>query len=110
MTSREEGGPKAILESAATGVPVVSTRVGMAPDVIEDGTTGYLVDVEDTATTVQHAARLLADEHLRSEIAAAARAAIDPYDWRHVGNRHYRDVYAPLLGHEQLPRRMAQSL
>src|SRR3990172_5673031 len=33
ITSREEGGPKGILEAMASGVPLVSTRVGMAEDV-----------------------------------------------------------------------------
>ena len=57
MTSREEGGPKAILECAATGVPLVSSRVGMAPDVITDGATGFLVEVGDTVATVQNPPR-----------------------------------------------------
>jgi glycosyltransferase involved in cell wall biosynthesis len=47
VASRQEGGPKAVLEAMASGVPVVSTRVGQAQELIEDGVNGYLVDVED---------------------------------------------------------------
>ena len=45
--SRQEGGPKAVLESMAAGVPLVTTRVGQAPELVEDGANGSLVDVED---------------------------------------------------------------
>jgi glycosyltransferase involved in cell wall biosynthesis len=47
VPSRDEGGPKAVLESMASGVPVVSTRVGQAADLIVHGENGYLADVED---------------------------------------------------------------
>ncbi len=47
VTSRQEGGPKAVLESMAAGIPLVSTRVGQASDLITHGVNGWLVDVED---------------------------------------------------------------
>lgn len=97
VTSREEGGPKAILEGAATGVPVISTRVGMAPDVIENGVTGILVDVEDVEGMVTQAGGLLANVRARSEIAASARARIAAYDWPKIAETHYEKIYQPLL-------------
>jgi glycosyltransferase involved in cell wall biosynthesis len=48
VTSRQEGGPKAVLESMATGVPLVSTRVGQAVDLIEHGRNGWLAQVADS--------------------------------------------------------------
>jgi len=56
VASRQEGGPKALLEAMATGVPVVSTRVGQAQDVIEDGIDGWLVEVEDAEALASRAA------------------------------------------------------
>ncbi len=47
VTSRDEGGPKAVLESMATGVPLVTTRVGQAADLVRTGENGWLCDVED---------------------------------------------------------------
>jgi glycosyltransferase involved in cell wall biosynthesis len=47
VTSRQEGGPKAILESMASGVPLVTTRVGQAMDLVCHGENGFMVDVED---------------------------------------------------------------
>ncbi len=47
VTSRQEGGPKAVLESMASGVPLVTTRVGQAMDLVRSGKNGFMVDVED---------------------------------------------------------------
>lgn len=47
VASREEGGPKAILESMASGIPLVSTPVGQAVDLIEDGKNAWLVEPDD---------------------------------------------------------------
>ncbi len=47
IASRQEGGPKAALEAMATGVPLVTTRVGQAADLVEDGANGWMVEVED---------------------------------------------------------------
>ena len=47
ISSRDEGGPKALLESFASGVPVVSTKVGQAADLIVNGQNGFLSDKDD---------------------------------------------------------------
>jgi glycosyltransferase involved in cell wall biosynthesis len=47
IPARQEGGPKSVLESMASGVPLVSTRVGQATAIVEDGVNGWLVEVED---------------------------------------------------------------
>jgi glycosyltransferase involved in cell wall biosynthesis len=47
VPARQEGGPKGVLEAMASGIPVASTRVGQATELIADGVNGRLVDVED---------------------------------------------------------------
>jgi glycosyltransferase involved in cell wall biosynthesis len=47
VPSRQEGGPKGVLEAMAGGVPVVTTRVGQAMDLVRHGENGWMVDVED---------------------------------------------------------------
>lgn len=47
VASRQEGGPKAVLESMASGVPLVTTRVGQAMDIVRHGVNAWMTDVED---------------------------------------------------------------
>jgi glycosyltransferase involved in cell wall biosynthesis len=47
VASRQEGGPKGVLEAMAAGVPVVTTNVGQAPDLVVDGENGWIVPVDD---------------------------------------------------------------
>ena len=47
VPAREEGGPRAILESMASGIPLITTRVGQAIDLVKHGENGWMVNVED---------------------------------------------------------------
>jgi glycosyltransferase involved in cell wall biosynthesis len=47
ITSREEGGPRALLESMICSIPVVTTNVGMAHDLVKHNFHGWKVDSED---------------------------------------------------------------
>jgi glycosyltransferase involved in cell wall biosynthesis len=82
VSSRDEGGPKAVLESMATGVPLVTTRVGQAADLVCDGQNGWLRDIEDAenlAAAAVHVARAPAAELGR--VAAAARKTAESCSW-----------------------------
>ena len=48
VPSRQEGGPKGVLEAMASGVPLVTTRVGQAMDIVRHGENGWMTDVEDS--------------------------------------------------------------
>jgi glycosyltransferase involved in cell wall biosynthesis len=52
ITSREEGGPRAILETMASGIPLVTTRVGQAEDLVLHGENGWIVNVDDVKMLV----------------------------------------------------------
>ena len=60
VTSRDEGGPRAALEAMATGVPLVSTRVGQAGDLVRDGANGWLAAVDDVDALVEASERVAA--------------------------------------------------
>jgi glycosyltransferase involved in cell wall biosynthesis len=96
--SRDEGGPAGVLEGMASGVPVVSTRSGMAPDVIRDGVSGYVTDVDDVDALAARVGQLAEDAALRSRMGVAGRDAIVPYDWRGLARRYADELYLPLLG------------
>ena len=65
VASRQEGGPKAILESMASGVPIVSTRVGQAPDLIRHRENGGLGDVGDAEALAEFTRAALEPESRR---------------------------------------------
>ena len=65
VSSREEGGPKAILESMASGVPLVTTKVGQANDLIKHEQNGWIVQPEDPEALAFWAEKAL---HNRSEL------------------------------------------
>ena len=95
VTSREEGGPMALMESMASHVPVVSTPVGMAPDLIEDGVTGWLAAI-DAEAIAQAALGALARPEPEA-VLIAARAKVLCCDWQVVADSHWTQVYRPLM-------------
>ena len=71
LTSDNEGMPVALIEAASIGTPAVTTRVGSAGEVVEDGVTGFVTDVDSSALAAA-AIRLLDDDALRSSMGHAA--------------------------------------
>ncbi|MEE4189771.1 MAG: glycosyltransferase family 4 protein, partial [Roseobacter sp.] len=71
---RWEGFGLTPLEAMACGVPVVATRVGAFEELIVEGKTGHLVEIEDTEAMIRHVSELMRDDAMRAEYSAAARA------------------------------------
>jgi len=97
VASRAEGGPKAILESMATGVPVVSTKVGMAPDVIKAGYNGLLAEVEDEGTLSEKAAKIIEDKSAVKRLVNNALDTVKDYSWENIAKEYYERIYARFL-------------
>jgi glycosyltransferase involved in cell wall biosynthesis len=62
-----------IAEAMAAGKPVVATRVGGIPELVEDGVTGFLVERKDHVAMAQSILRLLKDGALRQQMGRAGR-------------------------------------
>jgi L-malate glycosyltransferase len=75
LPSEQESFGLAALEAMACEVPVVASRVGGVPEVVDDGVTGFLSAVGDVDKMADDAARLLTDVTLRSEMGQRARAS-----------------------------------
>ncbi len=68
VSSREEGGPKAVLESMASGIPLVTTRVGQAMDLVTHRKNALMVNPEDFEGLAFCGEEILADTQLRERI------------------------------------------
>lgn len=66
----------ASLEAMATGLPVITTRVGGIPDIVRDGTTGYLIEPGDYDAMKERLELLISSPDLRRALGIAARADV----------------------------------
>jgi glycosyltransferase involved in cell wall biosynthesis len=73
VASRQEGGPKAVLESLAAGVPLVTTRVGQVPELLTDGEDGLLANVDDAEALTAAVLRIQVDAALAGRLRTAGR-------------------------------------
>lgn len=78
LSSWNEGSPVSLIEAMAAGCPVVATRVGGVPDVVDDGVHGHLVGAGDPAGLATAIAGLLGDPHRRHAMGQAGRARVSP--------------------------------
>lgn len=68
-----EMSPVNILEAQSAGLPVVASRVGGVPNIIIDGKTGLLFDVDSAADAASKLEMLIKDESLRKFIGSSGR-------------------------------------
>lgn len=79
ITSRTEGLPRALLESLAAGVPVVSTDVGGIHELIKNGRNGFLSDEGDIESLVADVIRILDFPGKTKELIAHVDEDIEPF-------------------------------
>jgi len=80
LSSYLEGLGTSVLDAQAAGVPVVATRVGGVPEMVEDGVTGLLVPARDPAALAEAILGVLADPVAAQARAARARGAVEAFD------------------------------
>nr|PIE37394.1 MAG: hypothetical protein CSA54_01435 [Gammaproteobacteria bacterium] len=71
-----DGIPNVIAEAMALGVPVVTTRVSAIPELVEDGVSGCLVEVDDVAAFADRLRRLAVDRELVATLSSGAREKV----------------------------------
>jgi len=91
LTSRSEGMPQAAIEAAVSGLPIVASRVGGLPELIEDGRTGLLFPVGDDRALASALEQLLAHPDRARRIGQAARQhAVGRFDISRMADDYHR--------------------
>jgi glycosyltransferase involved in cell wall biosynthesis len=68
LTSFNEGTPVSLIEAQAANKPIVSTRVGGIADIVIEGQTALLADIQNTEIFCGHLLRLVEDDELRKQM------------------------------------------
>ena len=99
LPSQREGLPISVLEAQAAGVPVIGSEIPGMTEIIEDGTTGFIVRSDDAAGYADRLTLLHRQTDLAGRLRAAATARVrSEYGWATFEQRVF-DVYQDLDGH-----------
>lgn len=87
VPSKHEAFGLVVLEAWCAGKPVVATRVGGLPELVEDAVTGRLVPPGDVSALADAVADLLGDAGERARLGKAGSAKASEFEWGNVGSR-----------------------
>ncbi len=93
------------LEAMAFGLPVVATRWRGIPSIVDEGETGFLVEIRDPHAVADRLATLAGDEELRQRMSVAARRKFErEYSW----SRHAARMRVAILQTAGVPQPVSQ--
>jgi len=98
LPSLTEGLPMALLEAMAAKKPVVATKVGAVPKVIQDGHSGYLVEPGDEEGLTKAITGLLENPQRAFKMAENAYEIVRKHFSSHGMAEKYEQVYREVLG------------
>lgn len=113
LFSRQENSPTIIAQAMAAGKPVVATRVGSVPEMVNDGESGFVVESDDETAMAERMLTLLEDQELCLRMGARghelALARFDPEEvarqtvhaYRIALNSQQLDASSPVKGHDR---------
>ncbi len=97
MSSEREGGPSSVVEAFFHKTPVISTKVGVVDEVIEDGVNGFSVEVGDYKSLAEKVVRFKENENLQEEFPKKSYEIFQKqFTAEQLGKNTY-NVYADLL-------------
>jgi glycosyltransferase involved in cell wall biosynthesis len=79
LPSHREGCPGAILEAYSAGLPVVATKVGGIPEIVDDGNSGILVPLKDVDALAEAMARLASSGEEMKRLREGAARTVNFY-------------------------------
>ncbi|MBW1855199.1 MAG: glycosyltransferase family 4 protein [Deltaproteobacteria bacterium] len=95
--SRYESFGQPLLEAAAAGLPIISTPVGVARDIVKNGKTGYLIEYNNP-TMLAERVTTLSDEYTRNNCSRAIRELVkNNYAWDDIIEKYIALYQEPML-------------
>lgn len=86
-TTNFDNTPLSLIEAMALGLPIVSTKAGGIPFLIDDGKDGILVEKEDVDGMVNAIKNYIESPVKTNKTANNARQKVEKFDWNHVKNK-----------------------
>lgn len=87
---------KVITEAMASGLPVITTEIAGASELIDNQKDGFVIDKPEDVNTIQHYISLLYNESYRNEVSKAARRKAEKYSLENYF-QNYLDIYKCIL-------------
>lgn len=98
LSSRYEGMPNALMEAMSLGIPCISTDCDMGPaELIEDGTNGYLVPVDDINSITQKIEYLISNENQRKYISDNSKKINETHSIEKIYSK-YLEYFEEVMG------------
>lgn len=102
-TSENESFGLTIAEAMSCGVPVVATRVGGVPEVVEDGVTGHLAALGDIQCLAQGAIRILSNRKTFEAFSKAGRERVLKHFTTGIISKQYEALYEETMASTSNP-------
>ena len=103
VSSNNEGTPVSAIEAMAAGCPVVATRVGGLPDIVQDGETGYLVPAKQSQPLAAAMLELIRDSQRAKQMGRSAQCSVKETFALDRLLRDTENLYEELLTSERVP-------
>jgi glycosyltransferase involved in cell wall biosynthesis len=97
LPSRWEGFGISIVEAMAMGLPVVATRVGGIPEIVDDGRTGFLIEKDDVHALADKILYLLKNPPVRKEMGEKGKERYESLFMATTMSRQYQEIYNSVL-------------
>lgn len=97
LPSRWEGLPLVIIEAMFAGLPIVASRVGGIPELVQENVNGFLVPRSDSAALSQALKMLIADKSLREQMGQMSRQRALQKFTMHRMIEEYKKLYREML-------------
>lgn len=98
LPSRFEPFGISLLEAMASEMPVVASRVGGVPEIVQEGVTGLLFEPENDESLADRVEQVLTNESYGSELARNAFLSLHKYSWRTIARDTLKVYRETLMG------------